>query len=133
MNSKQGSRYIKRRMGNDLKNEILAHNGIVTDVGLERKPSVLACSRCNHVNGIDYQYCSTCSYPLVTSAFERIKEEENSKIKSLELKHEQDMKALREEMDLNFKEIMSMIRENDRLRYVKPEVLSAKAKQRRTV
>ena len=28
MNSKQGSRYIKRRMGNDLKNQILVHNGI---------------------------------------------------------------------------------------------------------
>jgi len=27
MNSKQGSRYIKGRMGNDLKNQILVHNG----------------------------------------------------------------------------------------------------------
>jgi integrase/recombinase XerD len=31
MNSKQGSRYIKRRMGNDLKNQILVHNGIITE------------------------------------------------------------------------------------------------------
>ena len=30
MNSKQGSRYIKRRMGNDLKRQILMHNGILT-------------------------------------------------------------------------------------------------------
>jgi integrase/recombinase XerD len=29
MNSKQGSRYIKRRMGNDLKQKILAYNGIL--------------------------------------------------------------------------------------------------------
>ena len=30
MNSKQGSRYIKRRMGNELKNKILEYNGIMT-------------------------------------------------------------------------------------------------------
>ena len=28
MNSKQGSRYIKKRMGNELKNKILEYNGI---------------------------------------------------------------------------------------------------------
>ncbi|MDF0680302.1 MAG: hypothetical protein P0116_04995 [Candidatus Nitrosocosmicus sp.] len=31
MNSKQGSRYIKRRMGNELKNKILEYNGIITE------------------------------------------------------------------------------------------------------
>ena len=31
MNSKQGSRYIKRRMGNDLKKQILVHNGIISE------------------------------------------------------------------------------------------------------
>jgi hypothetical protein len=30
MNSKQGARYIKKRMGNDLKNQILLRDGIVT-------------------------------------------------------------------------------------------------------
>jgi hypothetical protein len=46
MNSKQGSRYIKRRMGNDLKNQILVHDGIITEESAvaERKPSVLSCS-----------------------------------------------------------------------------------------
>jgi hypothetical protein len=29
MNSKQGARYIKRRMGNDLKQKILVQNGII--------------------------------------------------------------------------------------------------------
>ena len=29
MNSKQGSRYIKRRMGNDSKEQILAYNGVI--------------------------------------------------------------------------------------------------------
>jgi integrase/recombinase XerD len=47
MNSKQGSRYIKRRMGDDLKNQILARNGIISEesVAAQRKPSVLSCAR----------------------------------------------------------------------------------------
>ena len=109
MNSKQGTRYIKRRMGIDLKNKILVHNGIVPDVDLESKPSVRTCSRCNLVNGIDFQYCSTCSYPLVPSAFEQLKEEENIKIKTLELKHEQDMKSMREEIENKFQQILAKV------------------------
>ena len=31
MNSKQGSRYIKRSMGNDLKQKILVQNGIISE------------------------------------------------------------------------------------------------------
>ena len=31
MNSKQGTRYIKNRLGNDLKEKILQHNGIIQD------------------------------------------------------------------------------------------------------
>src|SRR5690606_30774424 len=30
INSRQGARYIKRRMGNELKNKILEYNGIIT-------------------------------------------------------------------------------------------------------
>src|SRR5205823_10686146 len=46
MNSKQGSRYIKRRMGNDLKNQILVHNGIIVDNEITKKPPVSICPRC---------------------------------------------------------------------------------------
>ena len=31
MNSKQGARYIKRRMGNDLRQKILVQNGIISE------------------------------------------------------------------------------------------------------
>src|SRR4051794_17965265 len=31
MNSRQGSRYIKTRMGNELKNKILEYNGIISE------------------------------------------------------------------------------------------------------
>jgi integrase/recombinase XerD len=84
MNSKQGSRYIKRRMGNDLKQKILVQNGIISEQQIERKPSILNCPRCSLVNAIDNKYCSKCSYPLVPSAFDEIKEAENIKFQAME-------------------------------------------------
>jgi hypothetical protein len=84
MNSKQGSRYIKRRMGNDLKQKILVQNGIILEQQTERKPSVLNCPRCSLVNAVDNKYCSKCSYPLIPSAFEEIKAEEDVKFRAME-------------------------------------------------
>ena len=84
MNSKQSARYIKRRMGNDLKQTILSHNGIIPPNELNRKPSVLNCPRCDSVNAVENKYCSKCSYPLVPSAYEEIKESEEKRIKMME-------------------------------------------------
>jgi integrase/recombinase XerD len=84
MNSKQGARYIKRRMGNDLKEQILVHNGIIAESEIRRKLSVLSCPRCSLVNAIDNKYCSKCSYPLVPSAFDEIKATEDIKFKAME-------------------------------------------------
>ena len=98
MNSKQGARYIKRRMGNDLKQKILVQNGIISEQQVERKPSILHCPRCSLVNAIDNKYCSKCSYPLIPSAFEEIKEAENRRIQEIQQKYEQDMKSMREEI-----------------------------------
>jgi len=72
MNSKQGARYIKRRMGNDLKQKILVQNGSISEQQVEKKLSLLNCPRCSLVNAIDNKYCSKCSYPLVPSAFDEI-------------------------------------------------------------
>ena len=84
MNSKQGARYIKRRMGNDLKQKILAQNGIISEQQIEKKPSVLNCPRCSLVNAIENKYCSMCSYPLIPSAFDEIKAAEEIKFKAME-------------------------------------------------
>ena len=73
--------YIKRRMGNDLKQKILVQNGVISEQYVEKKPSILDCPRCNLVNAIDNKYCTKCSYPLVPSAFDEIKEAENRKYK----------------------------------------------------
>ncbi|WP_458746030.1 hypothetical protein [Candidatus Nitrosocosmicus sp. T] len=87
MNSKQGSRYIKKRMGNELKNKILEHNGIISEEISKRKPSVANCPRCELVNTVENKYCSKCSYPLKPEAFDEIKEEENKKVNELESKY----------------------------------------------
>jgi integrase/recombinase XerD len=126
MNSKQGSRYIKRRMGNDLKQKILVQNGIISDQQIEKKPSILNCPRCSLVNAIENKYCSKCSYPLIPSAFDEIKAEEDTRIKGIEEKYKQDMKAMREEMNQQFSQIMSMIQQNPKLVQIKPEVLTEK-------
>jgi len=109
MNSKQGARYIKRRMGNDLKQKILIQNGIISEQQAEKKPSVLNCPRCSLVNAIDNKYCSKCSYPLVPSAFDEIKEAENMKMQEMQQKYEQDMKAMRQEMESKFQQILAKI------------------------
>jgi hypothetical protein len=123
MNSKQGARYIKRRMGNDLKQKILVHNGIVSTEELEKKSSILKCPRCELMNAIENKYCSKCSYPLVPSAFEEIKLAEEAKITLLEQKYEKDMKELKEKTDSKLDRILSLIQENPKLAKVKKEVL----------
>ena len=124
MNSRQGVRYIKNRMGNDLKQKILAHNGITTSEDLKSRPSVLACPRCELVNALDNKYCSKCSYPLSPSAFEEIKLVEEVKLQSLTEKYEKD----KAETDQKLAMIMSMIRQNPKLASVKPESLKKKLK-----
>jgi hypothetical protein len=57
MNSRQGSRYIKRRMGNDLKEKILMYNGIISPDQIKKKQTILNCPRCQLVNAIDNKYC----------------------------------------------------------------------------
>ncbi len=127
MNSKQGTRYIKRRMGNDLKQKILAYNGIIPSEELERKPIILNCPRCNLVNAIENKYCSECSYPLVPSAFEEIKILEEIKINQLEKKYEKDMKEFREQTQLVHSILMFIIlniTSNSRPREDPPETKS---------
>ena len=93
---------------------------------LPATPSVLTCPRCNLVNAIDNKFCSKCSYPLTPQAYDEIKANEDMKLNTMAEKHEQDMKAMREEMNQQFNQIMSMIQQNPTLAQVKPEVLIRK-------
>jgi protein-tyrosine-phosphatase len=105
-------------MGNDLRQKILVQNGIISEQQIEKKPSVLNCSRCSLVNAIDNKYCSKCSYPLVPSAFDEIKEAENRKIQEIQQKHQQDMKAMREEIREDMKNQMAQL-----ISKLKPEIV----------
>jgi integrase/recombinase XerD len=118
MNSKQASRYIKTRMGNDLKQKILVQNGIISEQEVEKKPSVLVCPRCSLVNAIDNKYCSKCSYPLVPSAFDEIKEAENRKMQEMEQRYENNIKSMREEIMEDMKNQMAQL-----MSRLKPEIV----------
>ena len=123
MNSKQGTRYIKRRMGDELKNKILARNGIKTEEIFKQKHAIHLCSRCNFTNAIDIKYCSKCSYPLTPQAFEEIKEEENMKFKALEEKYKLDIKNIKEEIDQQINDVIDLIKQEPRLMNIKIEAL----------
>jgi hypothetical protein len=102
MNSKQPSRYIKSRMGNDLKQKILVQNGIIPEREGAPKPTILECGRCRTVCSSECKYCISCSYPLTPLAYEEIKAAENERVKNLEQKYEQDMKTIRQQMSSMF-------------------------------
>jgi integrase/recombinase XerD len=109
MNSKRGSRYIKTKMGDELKNKILEHNGIISEEIGKKKPAISNCPRCSLVNTFENKYCSKCSYPLKSEAFDEIKLSEVNKIIRLEEKYNQEMNFLREEMESKFKQLISKI------------------------
>ncbi len=109
MNSKQGSRYIKKRMGNEIKNKILEYNGIITEDTHKKKPSISSCPRCELVNSLENKYCSKCSYPLTPEAFDEIKQSEEDRIRKLEERYNQDMTILREEMENKFRELFQKV------------------------
>lgn len=108
MNSKQGTRYIKSRMGNDLKEKILTYNGI-THENEKKKPSILNCPRCELANILENKYCSKCSYPLKPEAYDEIKMNEENRIKNLEQKYETEMRLIRDELEKKFQLVLSKI------------------------
>ena len=123
MNSKQGIRYIKNRLGNDLKEKILQYNGIIPENVTKKKSSVIDCSRCELVNAIENKYCSKCSYPLKPEAYDEIKVLEEKRIEILQQRYENDMKTLRDDMNNQLSKMMLMIQQNPKLSYIKPEIL----------
>jgi len=60
---------------------------------------------------------------------EKIHLEKVNESQAMQQKHEQDMKAMREEMNNQFSQIMSMIQQNPILAQVKPEALTKKKVQ----
>jgi integrase/recombinase XerD len=105
MNSQQGRRYIKNRMGDELRNKILEQNGIILDTELKPKPTNTICPRCELVNQLENKFCSKCSYPLSPQAFEEIKNEENAKLKALEDKQNKQIEDMQEKLKTIMKNV----------------------------
>lgn len=90
MNSKQASRYIKRRMGDAIKKQILMRDGVLLEEkAFQNKPVILDCPRCKFINSTDSKLCSGCSYPLSAEAYEEIKAGENGRMRDLEEKQKE--------------------------------------------
>ncbi len=106
MNSKQGSRYIKTRMGNELKNKILENNGIFIDPIKKQKPSVLNCPRCELTNALENKYCSKCSYPLTPEAFDQIKQSEETRFMEMEKRYAEKIENLTQDVENKIQQIL---------------------------
>ncbi len=94
MGSKQASRYIKQRMGDELKNKILEHHGIKIESKQQQIVS-RACGRCGYANKLESKYCEKvgCAYPLTQIALEEIKVAEQAKFQELINKSNLELKA----------------------------------------
>jgi len=95
MGSKQPKRYIKNRMGDELKNKILEHCGI--KVAAFGKPQMVSriCGRCGYVNKLESKYCESakgCNYPLTQLALDEIKAAEQAKMQELVNKSEIELR-----------------------------------------
>ena len=75
MNSNQPARCIKRRMGNNLKMQILQREGIKSDDGTAKpKPAIMSCPRSSETNPKENKFLSTCMqlYRLIPEAYDEV-------------------------------------------------------------
>jgi integrase/recombinase XerD len=92
MTSRQPNRYIKARMGDQLRDTILSHNGIIPHDEKKSRIPVISCPKCSHINALENKVCGKCGYPLSQQALDEIKAEEDKKVQVLQeqIKRQQD-------------------------------------------
>jgi hypothetical protein len=120
MDSKQGKRYIKHKMGDDVKNKILERCGI--KIADSKQPQSISkiCWRCNYVNRSESKYCerSGCNSPLTQLALDEIKASEKAKLQLLvnesNLERDNTIQALQQELksyDEQMKEVTEKMKD----------------------
>jgi len=62
----------------------------------------------------------------IKKQLEKLRTEKEKETQTIQQKHEEDMKRMREEMNQQFNQIMSMIQHNPKLVQIKPEALITK-------
>jgi integrase/recombinase XerD len=113
MGSKQASRYIKQRMGDELKNKILEHNGIKI-VNKQSQVVYRTCGSCGYVNKLESKFCEAkgCHYPQTQLALDEIKAAEQSKIQELvnesNLVRDNTIQTLQQELKSKTQEMQSL-------------------------
>jgi hypothetical protein len=123
MNSKQPSRYIKRSMGDFLRKNILAHNGIVIEGDSEegrltRRPFA-ECPNCRYINSMDCNLCAKCANPLTFDGMAAVGKYENNELEDLR----REIKLMREESSTRLVTVLTWLQQNPLLLNVKPEEL----------
>ena len=79
MDSKQGARYVKTKMGDELRNKILEHSGIKL-TNETSQSAIRTCGRCNYISKFESKYCDKCNYPLTQMVLDELKKQEESKM-----------------------------------------------------
>ena len=98
--------------GNESSESILQEYGILPKDNQEAnllRPK--QCPNCNEPNRPDQKFCVKCMMVLTYDAYSETLEEhgENQKVQNLKEKYEEDMKAMREEMENKFQQILAKI------------------------
>jgi integrase len=128
-NSNMSQKYI-HYFGNESSESLLEAYGIVTNnsVPIDRlNPKI--CPNCSEGNTQDARFCSKCKMIMSLEGYQEALEsqkQKESEVQRLQEKYEQDMKSMREEMNQQFNQIMSVIQQNPKLAKVKPEALFTK-------
>ena len=119
--------------GNEASESLLEAYGIVTkDQKLSDALRPKQCPNCNEPNKPDGKFCAKCRMVLTYDAYNETLEKEQEKkteVQKLKEEYEKNMKSMREEMNQQFTQIISMIQQNHQLAYIKPEVLAKKIEQ----
>jgi integrase/recombinase XerD len=115
--------------GNESNESLLEAYGIIPKDHKIDQLRPKQCPNCSESNKPGSKFCSKCRMVLTYDAYSETLEkqqEKESEVQNLKGKYEQDMKAMSEEMNQKFSQIMSMIQQNPKLAQVKPAVLVEK-------
>jgi integrase len=118
--------------GNESSESLLEAYGIIPKGQKIDQLKPKQCPNCSEPNMPDSRFCAKCRMVLTYDAYSETLEkqqEKESEVQGLKEKHEQDMSAMRKEMNQQFAQIMSLIQQNPQLAYIKPDALKEKTKR----
>jgi integrase/recombinase XerD len=126
MGTKVVRRYI-HLSGRDVDNALIALNeGGQVKVEDDYKLRSIQCKRCAETISPTMNFCAKCALPAnLSNEYTREMELEKEN-KYLKEKYSQDIMAIREEMNQQFTQIISMIQQNPILSQIKPKTLAKK-------